>query len=96
MAQPTTGEWRVVGISQIYAGEKMIALTAIKDVDAKAERIANLELMAAAPALLAELQNLVTCWDNDTFQDVDIEYARKAIAKARKSQLQQENQTINQ
>lgn len=43
---------------------------------------ANADLIAASKELLKELSNMVECWDNDTFQDIDIEEARKAIESA--------------
>jgi hypothetical protein len=46
------------------------------------ETKANAILMAAAPELLAQLTNMVNCWDADTFQDLDIEVARAIIKKA--------------
>lgn len=46
------------------------------------ESLNNARLIAAAPELLKELINMVQCWDNDTFQDIDIDCAKKAINKA--------------
>ena len=46
------------------------------------EAIANAKLIVCAPEMLNELQNIVQCWDNDVFQELDIDYIRELIKKA--------------
>lgn len=39
----------------------------------------NRILIESAPDLLRELRNIIQCWDNDCFQDSDIETARQLV-----------------
>lgn len=92
MDKEQTQEWEVLEtkISK-YSTKKMLSIkfreglsvslgtSAFQDYD---ELLANAKVMVAAPKLLKELSNLVECWDNDTFQDLDIDYAREAIKQA--------------
>lgn len=81
----TPGPWEVKGYGDgIYpAGGNYPIICSMTTPSGMIENhAANAKLIAAAPELLKELINLVTCWDNDTFQDVDIEYAKEAIKKA--------------
>lgn len=91
MSKPTQGQWHVRGNSQLYAGDKMIALAAIKDVPDMSERMTNLELMAAAPDMLEALQIVA-----GNIERAPVKYSKEekrkivlaAIAKAKKSDLQ--------
>jgi hypothetical protein len=46
------------------------------------ESEANAKLISFAPEMLEELKNIVQCWDNDVFQELDIECIRELIEKA--------------
>lgn len=96
MSKPkfTLGPWRVIESGIIAEGKFVIAriyLDPLKEENAAIEEsIANDHLIAAAPDLYAELQNIAnadpTKWDEDTrdqFQQWAQSRARAALKKAR-------------
>ena len=40
----------------------------------------SVERLSALEKCVKELQNMVNCWDADTFQDLDIDYAKQALS----------------
>jgi hypothetical protein len=64
MSGYTPGEWVRIGAYVYGPRNEPVAGAAIRDGD-KATAIANADLIAAAPALLAALKELRACWEDE-------------------------------
>ena len=78
-AQHTPGPWHVNGERSIWAKNDRVAK--MDQADGGGETLANARLIATAPELLKELDNLVRFLSESN--DVDLAAARAVINKAR-------------
>ena len=86
MSEFTKGKWEKLYIKTSSGGyykiisESVSVCNIITRNEDQAE--ANAKLISCAPEMLNELQNIVQCWDNDVFQELDIDYIRELIKKS--------------
>jgi hypothetical protein len=88
MSKHTAGPWRRVGIDAIYAenGQDVALVHGVnREVDdaEDIEMIANAHLIAAAPALLKALEDLLAPYNLFEEHQTTIDRARAVIAKAK-------------
>ena len=82
----TTGEWsintndtgHITSVRSVQAG-RTIFTSKVNNLE---ESNANMNLALHSKEMLKELNNIVECWDNDIFQELDIDCIRELIKKA--------------